>query len=106
VTYLFSLNTILGLGLSALVGLNLALTVLAWTQPNACGLGESSTAVLATIPALLSGTACCGPVVLIVLGIQASGILLTGVQFLLPIAVCILVGSLVLVGRQINPQAL
>ena len=106
ITYLFSLNTILGLGLSILVGLNFALTYMAWRQPKACGLGESSTAFLATIPALLSGTACCGPVILIVVGIQASGVLLTGFQFLLPIAVLMLLGSLVLVGRQVNPQAI
>ena len=93
-----------GLGLAALVGGNLALTYLAWTQPAACGLGESSSGVLASLPAALSGTACCGPVVLIALGIQASGALLTAFQFLLPVSALLLAGSLVLVGRQIGPQ--
>lgn len=106
VTYLFSLNTVVGLGLAALVGLNLALTYLVWTQPKACGIGQSSTGLLASLPALLSGTACCGPVVLIVLGIQASGLLLSAFQFLLPLAALVLVASLVLVGRQVNPQAI
>jgi hypothetical protein len=106
VTYLFSLNTVLGLGVAVLVGLNLALTYLAWIQPKACGIGESSTGVLVSLPALLSGTACCGPVVLIVLGIQASGILVTAFQFLLPLAIGLLVGSLVLIGRQIDPVAM
>jgi hypothetical protein len=106
VTYLFSLNTVFGAVLAALVGLNLALTHLVWTQPKACGIGGKSSGFLASIPALLSGTACCGPVVLIVLGIQASGVLLTGFQFLLPAAALLLVGSLVLVGRQVNPQAI
>jgi hypothetical protein len=105
-TYLFSLNTVLGLGLAALVGLNLALTSLARRQPEACGLAESSTGLLAGVPALLSGTACCGPAVLIVLGIQASGVLLTAVQSLLPVAAVLLVGSLVLVGRQVRPREL
>lgn len=104
VTYLVSLNSVIGFGLSLLVGLNLALTYLAWTQPKACGLGESSTGILASLPAVLSGTACCGPVVLIVLGIQASSVLLTAFQFLLPLAVLMLLGSLVLVGRQVEPQ--
>jgi len=104
VTYLFSLNSVIGLGLAALVGLNLSMTYLAWTQPRACGLGQSSTGLLASLPAVLSGTACCGPVVLIVLGIQASGVLLTAFQFLLPFAALLLVGSLVLVGRQVDPQ--
>lgn len=104
VTYLVSFNTVIGLGLAVLVGLNLGLTYLAWTQPTACGIGESTTGVLASLPAILSGTACCGPVVLIVLGIQASGVLLTAFQFLLPVAAVMLLGSLLLVGRQVDPQ--
>ena len=102
VTYLFSLNTLVGLGLAALVGLNLALTYLVWRQPAACGIGRSSTGLLAGVPALLSGTACCGPVVLLMVGVQASGVLLTGFQLLLPMAVLLLVGSLVLVGRRVT----
>lgn len=105
-TYLFSLNTVLGLGIASLVGLNLGLTYLAWRQLAACGIGSSSSGFLASIPAVLSGTACCGPIVLIVLGIQASGIIVTAFQFLLPIAVVLLVGSLILVGRQIDPARL
>jgi hypothetical protein len=102
-TYLFSLNTPMGLGIGALVGLNLAITYLAWRQPKACGLGASSAGLLAGIPALLSGSACCGPILLLVVGIQATGTLVTAFQFLLPVAVLLLVGSLLLVGRQIDP---
>jgi hypothetical protein len=104
-TYLFSLNTVVGGGIAALVGLNLALSYLAYTSPRACGVGSRSAGVLASVPALLSGSACCGPVVLVVLGIQASGVLLTAFQFLLPVAVLALVGSLVLVGRQVDGAA-
>lgn len=104
-SYMFSFNTILGLGLAGLVGLNLALSYLAWRQPKACGIGERSTGLLASVPALLSGTACCGPVVLIVVGVQASGVILTAFQWMLPAAALLLVGSLVLVGRQVNPAA-
>lgn len=103
-TYQASLNTLVGLGLALLVGLNLGLTYLTRKQPAACGL-SSSTGVLAGLPALLSGTACCGPVVLIALGIQASGVLLTAFQVLLPVAALVLVGSLVVVGRQVRPDA-
>lgn len=102
VTYLFSLNTVLGLGIAALVGLNLGLTYLVWRQPAACGIGSKSSGFLASIPAVLSGTACCGPVALILLGIQVSGIVVTAFQFLLPVAVAMLLGSLVLVGRQFD----
>jgi hypothetical protein len=80
VTYLFSFNTVIGLLLAALVGLNLALSYLAWRQPAACGIGERSTGLLASVPALVSGTACCGPVVLLAVSIQASGVLLTAFQ--------------------------
>jgi len=102
-TYLFSLNTPLGLVLGSLVGVNAALTYLAWRQPAACGFGTASAGLLAGIPALLSGSACCGPLLLIGLGIQASGTLLTAFDFLLPVAVALLVGSLFLVGRQVDP---
>jgi hypothetical protein len=102
VTYLFSFNTVLGAGLAALVGLNAALTYLAWRRPAACGIGTSSTGALASLPALLSGAACCGPVVLLAVGIQASGVLLTAFQFLLPAGVVLLAGSLLLVGRRIE----
>ncbi|MFB6293370.1 MAG: hypothetical protein ABEH60_03825 [Halonotius sp.] len=101
-TYLASLNTLLGGGVAALVGLNLSLSYLAWRQPAACGIGQSSSGLLAGIPALLSGTACCGPVVLIAVGIQASSALLTAFQFLLPATVLMLIGSLLLVGRQVT----
>jgi len=103
-TYLFSLNTVLGAGIAALVGLNLALSYLAYTSPRACGVGSQSAGLLASVPALLSGSACCGPVVLVVLGIQASSVLLTAFQLLLPVAVLALVVSLVLVGRQVNGE--
>jgi len=105
VTYLFSFNTVIGLGVAGLVGLNLSLSYLAWTQPTSCGIGGSSTGALAALPALLSGSACCGPVVLVAVGIQASSALLTAVQLLLPAAVVLLLGSLVFVGRQVDPAA-
>jgi hypothetical protein len=106
VSLLFSpLDTLLGIGLAVLVGLNLALFYLAWTQPAACGV-DSATGALAAIPALLSGTACCGPVLLIVLGIQASGLLLAAFEVLLPLALVLLLGSLVLASRNVDPTLL
>lgn len=105
-TLLFSpLDTLLGLALATLVGLNLALFYLAWTQPVACGI-EGASGALAAIPALLSGTACCGPVLLLVLGVQASGLLLAVFDVLLPVASIMLLGSLVLVGRNVDPTLL
>lgn len=104
-TYLVSLNSPIGIAIGALVGLNLAITYLAWRQPEACGMVSSSAGLLAGIPALLSGSACCGPIILLVVGVQATGIFAPAVfAWLLPVAVLLLVGSLLLIGRQINPS--
>ena len=106
VTYLFSpLNAVVAVTLSVLVGANVGLTYLGTIQPTACGL-ERSTGVLAGIPALLSGAACCGPTILLVVGVQASATIITGFQFLVPLALVLLVGSLLLVGRQVDPELL
>lgn len=95
IEYLVSPVTVaVGIGLGALVGVNLAVTTLAWRRPAACGVSPT-TGLLAGIPALLSGTACCGPLLLLVLGIQATGVLLTALSLTLPIAVVLLVGTLV-----------
>jgi hypothetical protein len=104
-TFTFSpLNTALGLSLSVLVGLNLAITSLAVTQPASCGIGASS-GVLASVPALLAGSTCCAPVILVAFGIQASGIFLTAFTWLLPLGVLALVGSVVYLAGQVDPAA-
>jgi hypothetical protein len=106
ITYLFSpLNAALALVLAALVGANVGLTYLGVIQPRACGL-ESSTGVLAGVPALLSGAACCGPTILLVVGVQASATIITGFQLLVPLALLLLVGSLLVIGRQVDPRLL
>lgn len=104
-TYLFSLNTVIGLLVAILVGRNLAISYLVWRQPCACGIGSQSAGFLAGIPGLLSGTACCGPVVFIVLGVQAPGTLLTFFEFLLPFSIVWLVGTLFSIGPQVRPGA-
>jgi hypothetical protein len=105
-TYLFSpLNLLVATVLSALVGANAALSYLGLVQPRACGL-EASTGVLAGVPALLSGAACCGPTVLLVVGVQASAALVAGFHLLVPVAVAMLVGSLLAIGRQVDPELL
>jgi hypothetical protein len=106
VVYLAPLNTVLGLVLATLVDLNLAITYLAWRRPTACGLGASPAAAVAGLPALLSGAACCGPILLLIVGVQATGLLLTAFELLVPVATLLLVGSLLLVGRQVDPTLL
>jgi hypothetical protein len=76
VTYLFSpLNLLVASLLAGLVGANGALTYLGLVQPRACGI-EASAGVRSGIPALLSGAACCGPTILLVVGVQASATLI------------------------------
>jgi hypothetical protein len=99
------LNVLLGAGLATLVGLNLAVSVVAWRGPTACRLGSGASAA-AGVPGLLSGVACCGPTILLVVGVQASAGVLTVFQWLLPLAVVALVGTLLWVGRRVEPAAL
>lgn len=106
ITFLFSpLNLLVSLSLAALVAANAALAYLGLVQPKACGL-ESSTGILAGVPALLSGAACCGPTILLLVGLQASATMITVFQLLIPIAFVLLVVGLLLVGRQVNPDLL
>jgi hypothetical protein len=108
VDYLFApLNAAIGLGLAVLVGLNLAVAYGAWRRPAACGLPESGgtggvAGLLAGVPALLSGTVCCGPAILLVVGVQATAGLLAVFQWLLPVAVVLLIGSLFVVSRRVQ----
>ena len=106
VTYLLSpLNVAVGGTLAVLVGANAGLSYLALVQPRACGL-EASSGAFAGLPALLSGAACCGPTVLLLVGVQASATLVTAFQLLVPVAALLLLGSLLLVGRTVEPALL
>lgn len=105
VTYQFSLNTIIGLAVGILVGVNVAVSYTAWRQPTACGLKSGSAGLVAGIPALLSGAACCAPVVVLLIGIQITGAVLVVFELLLPLSVAMLVGSLLVVSRQVEPTA-
>jgi hypothetical protein len=62
--------------------------------------------VFASIPGLLAGSTCCAPVLLVVVGIQASGLVLAAFVWLLPVSVALLLGTLVYVAGKIDPAAL
>jgi len=96
------LNLALGGALAVLVGVNLGVSVVAYRGPSACRLG-SGAGVAAGLPGLLSGFACCGPTVLLVVGLQASATILTVFQWLVPLAVVGLLGSLLWVGTKVEP---
>lgn len=108
VDYLFApLNAAVGLGLALLVGLNLAVAYGAWRRPAACqfsatGGADAAAGLIAGVPALLSGTVCCGPAILLVVSIQATAGILAVFQWLLPLAVVMLVGSLFIVSRRVR----
>jgi len=105
VEYLFApVNAAIGLGLAALVGVTLAVSVVAWRGPESCRIGAGAGAA-AGVPGLLSGFACCGPTLLVVIGVQASAGLLAVVQWFLPIAVLGLVATLLWVGSRVDPTA-
>lgn len=103
-SYQFSLNTLIGLAIGLLVGINLGISYLAWRQPKACGIGSQSAGLFAGIPALLSGAACCAPVIVLLVGLQVTGALLVVFELLLPLSVLLLLGSLLVVSRQITPE--
>ncbi|WP_416137770.1 hypothetical protein ACM26W_14970 [Halomonas sp. HK25] len=91
------LNLLLALLLGLLVGLNLIAGWRLWRAPRACGLkrsGSSGTGLLAAIPALLAGGACCAPLVLIWLGLPIAGAVASLSPLLIPLAVLLLLVGL------------
>jgi hypothetical protein len=105
VEYLFApVNAAIGVGLAALVGVTLAVSVVAWRGPAACRIGAGAGAA-AGVPGILSGFACCGPTLLLVIGVQASAGLLAVVQWFVPAAVVGLVATLLWVGSRVDPAA-
>lgn len=95
------LNMLLGGVLALLVGLNLAVSVVAWRGPSACRLGPGA-GTAAGLPGLLSGFACCGPTILLVVGVQASAGILALFQWLLPVTIVALLGTLLWVGSRVE----
>ena len=102
-TYQFSMNTLIGISIGILVGINVGLSYVLWRQPARCGIGSQSAGIMASVPALLSGTACCAPVLILLLGLQITGTMLLMFELLLPIAILLLLGSLILVSYRLTP---
>jgi len=105
VEYLFVPATLaVAVAIGLLVGANLALSALAWRRPAVCGVSPTA-GLAAGLPALLSGTACCGPLVFIVLGMQATSAALTAIAWLRPAAVLLLVASLLWAGWRLDVES-
>lgn len=106
ITFLFSpVNLVIALLLSILVGLNIVFSYLAIVAPRIC-YGRPGVGIWASLPGLLSGWACCGPIILIILGVQASASLIALFGWLFPIATILLVGTLVFNAGRTNIEYL
>lgn len=105
IVYLFSpVNVAIGVGLGTLVGVTLAVSVVSWRGPTACRLGAGAGAT-AGIPGLVSGFACCGPQLLVVIGLQASAGVIAALQWMVPLAVASLLATLLWVGSQVRTDS-
>ncbi|MEX2584550.1 MAG: hypothetical protein WD766_14875 [Gemmatimonadota bacterium] len=89
-------NILIGLVVAALVGVNLVITYIAFSQPSACTFNRS-TGILASVPALVAGSACCAPAIVLILGLQVSSLFITVFQVLIPVSMLLLLFSLKLI---------
>lgn len=98
------INVGIGLVLAVLAALNLTVTYLAFRQPRACRFNRS-TGIVASLPALLAGSACCAPTIFLILGLQVSSMFITVFQVLIPVSVLLLIMTLALILRRTEPEA-
>lgn len=96
-----SLNLLFGVLLSTLVAANIIVSIYSFFALGLKG-GRGFMALIGTIPALLSGAACCAPLLILILGIQLSATLLSAFAFLVPVAIFLLLGSLWLALKRIQ----
>lgn len=97
-------NIAFGVLIAFLVGVNIAVSAYTYSVRNVCRINPSSS-VLAAAPALLTGVACCGPTLLISLGLASATVTVAFVSILpllLPLALAGLVASLLWSGRKLN----
>ena len=93
-TWLISpLNIGIGVILGALTGGQIALTNVARKCATTCGLNPA-TGLLAGLPGLLAGSACCAPIIFVLLGLQLTASLVTLMGLMVPIAFVLLGGGL------------
>lgn len=94
-TWLLSpVNLAIGLALGLLTGAQIALVGIARKCAASCGLSPVA-GILSGLPGLLAGSACCAPLLFILLGIQLTASLVTLMGVMIPIAFVLLLGGLV-----------
>lgn len=105
-TYILSpMNIAIGAVIAGLVGINIAFSYTAFRHPKACGT-RNAAGVVSLLPALLGGSACCGPVIIFVLGLQATTTLVSLFSFLVPVAVALLLLTAIHSSRKVDVNAL
>ncbi len=87
-------NLAFGLVLGALTGAQIGLTSVARKCAVSCGLSPAA-GLFAGLPGLLAGSACCAPILFVLLGIQLTASLVTLMGMMVPIAFVLLLGGLV-----------
>jgi hypothetical protein len=97
------LNVAIGAMLAVLAGVNLTVTYLAFQQPRACRFNRAS-GILASVPALLAGGACCAPAIVLILGVQLSSLMVAAFQVLIPVSGLLLLLTLLLILRRTEPE--
>lgn len=96
-------NIIFGLIIAILVGLNLGASAYTYLNRTVCKV-DPTKSVLAAVPALLTGVACCGPSILLSLGIASAAVTVAFISILpllFPIALVGLIGSLLWSGKKL-----
>jgi len=99
------LNILIGIVVAALVGVNLMVTWIAFRQPRACSFNRS-TGIFASLPALLAGSACCAPAIVLILGLQLSSLMVSVFQVLIPVSVILLLVTLKMIVDRTDPGVL
>ncbi len=95
------LNTLLSLVMGMLLGLNLLVGWRLWRLPRRCSLRGSNLGLLAVLPGLLAGGACCAPLLVIWLGLPVAGAVAGLAPLLVPAALLLLLVGLWLGLRQL-----
>lgn len=86
-------NILIGAILAALVALNSAVSYYSFRALGLRG-AKGFASLLGTIPAILSGAACCAPTLILVLGLQLTATLAAFWSWFVPLSFVLLVGSL------------
>ena len=92
------MNVAIGAALGLLTGVQVALVGVARRCSLACGMSPA-TGLLAGLPGLLAGSACCAPILFLLLGLQVTASVVTVMGLLIPVAFVLLALGLALTLR-------